>query len=50
MAYTNAMNELIKNLNLEEDDYDVIISSLCLISGSNIELSIDDIGKNMLQL
>ena len=50
VAYLNAIHDLVKNLNLNDDDYDLVISSMCLISSTNMELSIDDIGKNMLQL
>ena len=50
ICYMNALNGVIKNLNLNEDDYDLIVSSLCLISSCNIEISLDEIGKNMLQL
>lgn len=50
VAYLNAITNVIKNLNLNEDDYDLIVSSLCLISSCNIDISLDDIGRNMLQL
>lgn len=52
IAYMNAISDLRKYLSDNDlnEDFDLILSSICLIGSTNIELSLNEIGDNMLQL